>query len=56
MCIPEAAKLELQRREEEYARGQAPAPKYNEFFNWLCRIYGSGIGDQQATKVELRAL
>ena len=48
--------MELQRREEEHTRGQAPAPKYNDFWNWLCRNYGSGKGDQQVIKEELRTL
>ena len=37
ICIPEAAKMELQRREEEHIWVQTSAPKYNEFWNWLCR-------------------
>ena len=56
ICIPEAAKMELQRREEEHTRGHAPAPKYNDFWNWLCRNYGSGKDDQQVIKEELRTL
>ena len=56
MCIPEAAKMELQRREEEHTRGQALAPKYNDFWNWLCRHFGSGKDDQQVIKEELRTL
>ena len=56
MCIPDAAKTELQRREEEHIRGSGPPPKYNDFWNWLCRIYGSGKDDQTVIKEELRTL
>ena len=48
--------MELQRREEEHTWGQAPAPKYNDFWNWLCRNYGSGKDDQQVIQEELRTL
>jgi hypothetical protein len=56
ICIPEGAQVELQRREEEQTRGHAPPPKFNDFWNWLCRTYGSGKDDQTVIKEELRTL
>ena len=56
ICIPEGAQVELQRREEEHTRGHAPPPKFNDFWNWLCRTYGSGKDEQTVLKEELRTL
>ena len=56
ICIPEGAKLELQSRKEEHFRGHAPTTKLNDFWNWLCRIYGSEMDEQTILKKVLRTL
>jgi hypothetical protein len=55
-CIPQAARLELQKREEEFQRGQAPAPRYADFWAWICRTYGTGHDDQTTIKEEIQRL